>query len=434
MSDNGPVHSAQGHLTIDEGQRANEEAGSPTHTFQTTTVGSWPRSSELLRALKARRLGRLGSEEFEAIADKAVLDALRVQEDAGLDIVTDGEQRRDNFFSFISEKVDGTRLMSLAEMLDYVEDKAGFEQILRTMDVPAFSMFNPVAVGRIARRESLALHEYLFLRRHTSKQIKVTLPGPYLLTRAMWLQGVSQVVYPTKEHLADDVVAILREELDALLGAGVDFIQFDEPVLSELVFSSKVSSRAFMCASLSIRNTPREELELAVDLINRVMNQSPVGAKHASPPQAPERKSKIGLHVCRGNWSVHEEVLLRGPYSALMPNLEQMRVDQLVLEYATPRAGDLADVAGTRMELGLGVVNPRTTEVETPEAIIERVQEAVRYLPPERIYLNPDCGFGTFAARPMNAPEIAGRKLRSMVDAAHRLRASGFQLQGETAS
>jgi len=126
---------------------------------------------------------------------------------------------------------------------------------------------------------------------------------------------------------------------------------------------------------------------------------------------------------------VHEDVLLRGPYSALMPYLERMQVDQLVLEYATPRAGDLADIAGTRKELGLGVVNPRTTEAETPEAIIERVQEALQYLPPERIYLNPDCGFGTFASRPMNAPEIAGQKLRNMVEAARRLRS--LKLNGQ---
>src|SRR5205823_13968690 len=123
-----------------------------------------------------------------------------------------------------------------------------------------------------------------------------------------------------------------------------------------------------------------------------------------------------------GNWSVHEEVLLRGPYSALMPYLEQMHIDQLVLEYATPRAGDLADMAGTAKELGLGVVNPRAVEVETPDAIIERVQESLEYLRPERIYLNPDCGFGTFASRPLNTPEIAELKLRSIAEAARQLR------------
>jgi len=176
-----------------------------------------------------------------------------------------------------------------------------------------------------------------------------------------------------------------------------------------------------MCASLSIRNTPREELELAVDLINRVVDKF-VGSW--APPDAGSAQSKIGLHVCRGNWSVQEEVLLRGPYSALMPYLERMNVDQLVLEYATPRAGDLADMAGTIKELGLGVVNPRTYEVETPDAIIERLQDALEYLPPERIYLNPDCGFGTFASRPMNTPEIAGAKLKSIVEAARQLRLS----------
>src|SRR6478735_5113039 len=114
--------------------------------FPVTTVGSWPRSRELLRALKARRLNRMSNDDFNAIADAEVLKVLRIQEEAGVDIVTDGEQRRDNFFSFLSEKVDGVKLMSLADMLDYVEDKAGFEEMLRTMDVPAFSMFNPTAV------------------------------------------------------------------------------------------------------------------------------------------------------------------------------------------------------------------------------------------------------------------------------------------------
>jgi 5-methyltetrahydropteroyltriglutamate--homocysteine methyltransferase len=380
----------------------------------------------MLTALKARRQGRISQEQFDEIANRAVLDALRVQEEAGVDIVTDGEQRRDNFFSFVAHTIEGVRLMSLAEMLDYVEDKASYEEMLRTMDVPAFAMFNPIAIGRISRRKPLALEDYLFLRRHTTRPVKVTVPGPYLLTRAMWLQGVSQHVYPTKEHLADDVVAVLREELVELARAGADFIQLDEPVLSELVFSSRVSSRVFMCASLSIRNTPTEELELAVDLVNRVTSglsgiKGTTGATAAADGGG--MGMRIGLHVCRGNWSRREEVLLRGPYGLLMPYLERMQVDQLVLEYATPRAGELADMQGWGRELGLGVVNPRTDEIEPPEAIIQRVEEALRYIPPEKVFLNPDCGFGTFANRPLNSPDIARSKLAAMVHAAAVLRA-----------
>ena len=106
------------------------------------------------------------------------MDLLRLQEQAGCDLVTDGELRRDNFYSFVAQKLDGVRLMTLAEMLDVVEDKAGFERLLQTLDVPAYSISNPTCVGRLARREPLALDDLRFLRRHTDRPVKVTLPGP----------------------------------------------------------------------------------------------------------------------------------------------------------------------------------------------------------------------------------------------------------------
>ncbi|OFW40395.1 MAG: vitamin-B12 independent methionine synthase [Acidobacteria bacterium RIFCSPLOWO2_12_FULL_60_22] len=381
--------------------------------FPVTTVGSWPRPPELLRALRGKQQGRLSAEEFNRIADAGVLEALRCQESAGLDVVTDGEQRRDNFYSFVAEKLDGVRLMSLAEMLDVVEDKAGFERILQTLDVPAFSIQNPTCVGRIRLREPLALEEYRFLRQHTDRAIKVPLPGPYLLTRAMWVKEVTRAVYPTKEDLAEDVVQVLRQEALSLRDAGADFIQFDEPVLTELVFTQG-QTRTFMCAALAARKDPQEELEFAVGLINRVVE----GLSGV----------RTGLHVCRGNWSQKEETLLRGSYHPLLPYLERIHVQQLVLEYATPRAGDLLPVQGK--ELGLGVVNPRTPEVESVNAIVARVREALRFSSPEKIFLNPDCGFGTFSSRPMNPPEVALRKLQAMAKAARILRDSPHETPG----
>lgn len=115
--------------------------------FPVTTVGSWPRPPELLRAQRLRRDGRLSQEEFDRLADQAVLDVLRLQTEAGVDIVNDGEQRRDNFYSFVAEKLSGVKLMTLLEILDIVEDKAGFERILQTLDVPAYSISNPTCVG-----------------------------------------------------------------------------------------------------------------------------------------------------------------------------------------------------------------------------------------------------------------------------------------------
>ena len=131
---------------------------------------------------------------------------------------------------------------------------------------------------------------------------------------------------------------------------------------------------------------------------------------------------RTGLHVCRGNWSTRDDTLLRGSYHPLMPYLERIQVRQLVLEYATPRAGEVLP-AGDK-ELGLGVVNPRTPEVESVETIVARAQRALEHVPPERLFLNPDCGFGTFATRPVNTRVIAVQKLAQMTRAARELRSA----------
>jgi 5-methyltetrahydropteroyltriglutamate--homocysteine methyltransferase len=373
--------------------------------FPTTTVGSFPRTSAVLRALKSRRRGDLNRAEFDAVADGAVLEILKVQEDAGLDIVTDGEQRRDNFYSFVAEKLEGVRLMSLAEMFDIVEDKVGFEKLLQSLDVPAYSIHNPTCVGRLQRRESLAVDEVRFLRQHTDRPIKVPLPGPYLLTRAMWVPEATGLVYGSKEELAEDVVRILREEVQELVAAGADFVQFDEPVLTELVFTQG-NTRTFMCAALAARKDPAEELVFATELINAVVD----GLEGV----------RTGVHVCRGNWSRDEQTLLSGSYAPLRATFDELRVDQLVLEYATPRAGEMTTF-GTK-ELGLGVVNPRTDEVESVEEIVHKAQRALQFMPAERIFLNPDCGFGTFSARPMNALNVVQAKLGNLAQAAQVLR------------
>lgn len=130
------------------------------------------------------------------------------------------------------------------------------------------------------------------------------------------------------------------------------------------------------------------------------------------------------MHICRGNWSKQEEVLLRGDYARLLPALEPMRIDQFVLEYATPRAGDI-EVVGRKLadrELGLGVVNPRTDEVEPVEEITAKAEKALEFYRPEQLFLNTDCGFGCFASRSVNVEEVAFKKLCAIVAAAKELR------------
>jgi 5-methyltetrahydropteroyltriglutamate--homocysteine methyltransferase len=379
--------------------------------FPVTVVGSWPRPPWLLEALRNRQAGRTTFEEFNQVADKAVLESVKYQEDAGVDIVSDGEQRRDNFYSFVVEKLDGAKLMSLAELMNYVEDKEAFDAILRVRDAPAFAIHNTTVVGKVERRQPLALDEYAFLRQHTSKPIKVALPGPYLLTRSMWVKGVSDSAYPTMADLATDIVAILREELIALRDAGCDFVQFDEPVLTDVAFNPEVQERTFMCASMAASSgNPMQELVFALRLMNEILR----GVDGV----------ETGIHVCRGNFSRREEALLQGDYEPLLPYLLAMQADQLVLEYATPRAGDM-DAFGKQREvreIGLGVVNPRSDEIEDADSVISKVDEALKYFSPDKIYLNPDCGFGTFAERPMNTPEVSFKKLQVITEAAQKLR------------
>jgi 5-methyltetrahydropteroyltriglutamate--homocysteine methyltransferase len=373
--------------------------------FPVTSVGSWPRPVAVCDAQRQLRRGRIGRNEFDRITDAAVIDLLRLQHDIGCHIVTDGELRRDNFYSFVADKVEGVRLMTLADMLDVVEDKAGFERLLQTLDVPAYSISSPICVGRIERCEPLALHDLRFMKRHTDRPVKVTLPGPYLLTRAMYVPELTASFYSSKEDLAEDAVALLRAELEDLRNEGVDFVQLDEPVLSELAFAPG-RTRTFMCAALAARKDPADELEQSVTLINRVV-QGFDGLR-------------LGVHVCRGNWSRDESTLLSGSYRPLAEYLRRLDVTQLVLEYATDRAGDLLSFG--EKEVGLGVVNPRTDTIESPESIVSAVERALAIYPASRIFLNPDCGFGTFSNRPVNSAEVATSKLRAIVTAAETLR------------
>jgi methionine synthase II (cobalamin-independent) len=130
------------------------------------------------------------------------------------------------------------------------------------------------------------------------------------------------------------------------------------------------------------------------------------------------------VHVCRGNWSKQEDVLLTGDYAKLLPALERMKIDQFVLEYATPRAGDI-EVVGRGLsdrELGLGVVNPRTDTVESVEYIIGKAEQTLEFYRPNQLFLNTDCGFGCFASRSVNVEEVAFKKLCAIVEAAKSLR------------
>ncbi|WP_394010789.1 5-methyltetrahydropteroyltriglutamate--homocysteine methyltransferase [Anaerococcus cruorum] len=386
-----------------------------TNLFKTSLIGSMPRGHEILMARRKLSAGLIDQDTYEKLIDEKTKEVVKLQEGLDIDIITSGEIGRDNYVSFISEKLGGVSQMSMAEMLDYVDDKREFENILNTLDVPASSIKNAICTGKVEYTGDIVASELEKLKSFTNKPVKITLPGPYLVTRSMWLPNVSSNYYDSKEDLGEDIIKIFKKEIKTLQKIGVDVIQFDEPVLTEIVFTEG-RPRTFMCASLSQRKDPTEELEFATHLIKSVMDG------------IDREKSIASMHVCRGNWSKDESILLTGPYTPLLDLFADINADLLALEFSTPRAGELKSLLAderikNKLILGLGVLNPRFDEKEDVDVIYDRAKEALSYIDKENLWLNPDCGFATFSNRPVNEYENIRAKVGSMEEARDRLRA-----------
>jgi 5-methyltetrahydropteroyltriglutamate--homocysteine methyltransferase len=203
---------------------------------------------------------------------------------------------------------------------------------------------------------------------------------------------------------------VLREELHCLLAAGAALVKFDEPVLSEVVFTGAKSTRSFMCGALSEKKDAASELDFARTLINSVVDGLP--------------RTRTALHICRGNWTPDESAALRGDYEPLLPLLSEIQVGTLFLELCTPRAGNMAVLKDLPhdLQIGVGVVNQKQPGIESVDEIVTRGREAVRIFGADRVLFNPDCGFATFADNPVSSETVAELKLRAIVQAAEIIR------------
>ena len=369
-------------------------------------IGSWPRPAWMLRAIHDRLEQRMTAEEFAATADDAVRLSAQAQTRAGVDILTDGEQRRDNYVSFVGGLLDNCQLIPLTDLSAMVDDSEEFEKELKALDVPAAEVRHPVVYGKLGRSLPLAVHELEFMRQlEGDAPVKIALPGPYLLTRTMWLDCLTERPYKTREELADDVVRVLREEAHYLLAAGAALVQFDEPVLTEVVHGEARAKRSFMCGALSERYETAAELEFARELLSAVTRGLP--------------RDRFGLHICRGNWTSDESAALSGDYAPLIDLMTRAEVGTLFLELSTDRAGEI-DVLGVlpdNKRIGVGLVNPKIPHVEDANALQQRILRAIDLFGHERVLLNPDCGFATFADNPVASATIAEAKLRAIVEA-----------------
>jgi 5-methyltetrahydropteroyltriglutamate--homocysteine methyltransferase len=373
-------------------------------------IGSWPRPRWMLQAIHEHLETRLSEAEFQQTADDAVRLAMDAQIRAGVDVVTDGEQRRDSYASFVGSRLEGCQLVPITDLLPYVANPEKFEQDLRALDVPATKVRHPALLGRIRRVHPLAVHELCFAQTLTDTPIKVALPGPYLLTRTLWMDCLEERAYPSREPLVEDIILVLREEIQELLDQGASLVQLDEPVLTEVVFGKPQNDRSFMCGALTEKRDPQEELAFAATILQRVLQGFP--------------RDRLAMHVCRGNWSRDESVALTGDYTPLVPFFQQIPVGTFFLELCTSRAGELEVLADLPKDcrVGIGVVNQKLDEIESVESILVKAEKAIAIFGADRILLTPDCGFATFADNPIASAKVAEAKLNAIHQASRILR------------
>lgn len=384
--------------------------------FSTTLIGSMPRSNKLLSLKEKLQKDSSLKEEYDKMVFDETKFVVNMLDKIGIDVVISGEISRDNYMSYVAEHVYGIKLMATDQILSLTENKGDFNKSLKEMDASDNSMNSPICVDRIKTDVELDIDEVKMIKKITDSDFKMTLPSPYLLTRSMWLKEVTGKVYENRNELGQDVVKLLINEIKRLVSLGAKVIQIDEPILSEVVFKNTNSSNSFYWGALSAKVKVDRELKFAGQLLSEIF--------------AEIRKYDDVLsvmHVCRGNWTCDESVLLEGAYDKLSKFFDSLDVDMLALEFSTPRAGEISQLfknndLNKKIMLGLGCINPRIPRVETVDEIVERVQKALEFLPPEKIWLNPDCGFATFAKRPLNPYNIIEEKLSNMVKASHILR------------
>ena len=335
---------------------------------RTDVVGSLLRPPELLVARATRDRGELTDEELERVEDAAVDDALRLQEDAGLQVVTDGEMRRLSFQSQLPEAVEGFGEWDLDAFLwgEWQSDELGEMAVERP----------PLAVrSKLRRRRFLSAAEFEYARDRTDRVLKVTLPSPSLFAN-FWDPEHSGEAYATLEEFLSDVAEILREEVDELVRLGARYVQLDAPHYPLLL---DPGYRDFYAS----RGWPAERwLELGLELDNHVLGDRP-GVTY-------------GFHLCRGNQA--SRWLVEGGYDWLAERLfPRVHAHRLLLEYDDERSGSfepLRAVSEGKVAV-LGLVTTKSGRRETVSELRGRIEEASRFCPLERLALSPQCGFAT---------------------------------------
>jgi 5-methyltetrahydropteroyltriglutamate--homocysteine methyltransferase len=363
----------------------------------TDVVGSLLRPPELLAARELLAGGALSAAAFKAIEDRAVDEAVALQEQAGLGIVTDGEMRRQSFQSQMTTAVEGFGEHTLDAFL-WGSWRGGREAGDWSQPRP----LNLGVVSKLRRRRHLAAEEFTYLRARTRLTAKVTLPSPSLWVN-FWSPKSSLQAYSTLESFLADVVRILCEEVEELTRLGAKYIQIDAPHYGLLI---DPRTRAFyekQAGGMALW------LEKAIEADNAVMAAAPSDTTFA-------------LHVCRGNQA--SRWLAEGGYEPVAATLfSKTRAHRLLLEYDDARSGSFEPLCHVPEDkvVVLGLVTTKTPRLESREVLKDRIHEASRYVSLERLAVSPQCGFASSIVGNRLSVDDERRKLRLLADLAREI-------------
>jgi 5-methyltetrahydropteroyltriglutamate--homocysteine methyltransferase len=359
-------------------------------------VGSLLRPPALLEAVERHDAGELGLTRLRAAQDSAIVAVIEKQKSVGVDVLTDGEYRRTGFVTGFMDAVDGF----VAGPVPVGSGRGGWRGGTGTeVESPNLR----VVGARLRARGRIASGEAAVLSEHADRPFKITLPGPMLIPRIGWEDGVTDAVYADRDELIQDAAAILAEEIRLLGEQGVGYVQIDSPSYTHWGDPALVRK---------MRDTgvdPEELLTSAIAGDNIALD--------AAPPEV-----VTAVHLCRGNsmgrW------LADGGYEPLAERLfTELRCQRFLLEYDSERAGGFEPLRFVPADktVVLGLISSKTGVMESRDDVLTRIDEASKYVPIERLALSPQCGFASSGRGNPITEDEQWRKLELVVSIANEV-------------
>lgn len=356
--------------------------------YRSDVIGSLLRPDYLKQAREQREGGGLAPAEFKRIEDRAVDEAVKLQTEAGLDVITDGEMRRYAFYGHFIDAVEG--FDKLGGWGIAFRDEQGNELVLQ----------RPVVVGKLRRVRPMCTEEFSYLRGRTDRPIKVTLINAQQAA-AYYDAEKSKGAYPSIDAYLADVVDILRTEVDELVRLGCTYIQLDAPQYAALL------DPAIREGYRKRGTDPDKLLDRCIELDNAVIGDHP--------------GVTFGIHLCRGN--NQSKFYASGGYDPIVAVFKRTKFQRFLLEYDDERSGGfepLQHVPEDRTVV-LGLVTTKKPQLESKDELKRRIEEASAYVPMERLALSPQCGFASTEAGNLLTPADEAAKLRLVAETAREV-------------